>query len=405
MFPSSAHVLTDHHCRVGYIKSSESVHTDLTLTKLSSTCRQHVNIMLKQFVPGMLYLVTALPFTAATADDTVSEAQWLPLANIPDGGRQEHAAVLLNPDTIGIVGGIIPDASAVLAPFSSTDLVQLYSISDNTWRTVTPLPQPLNHPNAIGHDNKIYVFGGFDDGGEFRQIFHSVSSSWVYDSISDIWTSLQPLSPSRAQAALAVHEDKIYVIGGFTDLVISELVPLPATLTDVNVFDTITSSWITKDVLPPAARHLPSGRDHARAEVVDDKLYVIGGFNRGGFNQTNSVFILDLQDLTAGWREGAPAPTARATFGSGVVGSRILTIGGEGNPTLKPEILFNVFNEVEVYDTKTDSWEQLGTLPANEKGRQGPGVGVGGKIYVAGGTDTAPVGPLDRLDVYVPAGI
>ncbi|PPJ51451.1 hypothetical protein CBER1_09150 [Cercospora berteroae] len=331
----------------------------------------------------------ALISSAAPDNKDAVEAQWLPLANIPGGGRQEHAAVVLNSNTIGIVGGVTLDASAVTAPFASTDLVQLYSISENTWRTATRLPRPLNHPNAIGLDNKIYVFGGFDDGGDTRKILHSVNASWVYDSTSDTWNSLPPPSPSRAQAALAVHGDKIYVIGGFTDLVISEQLPLPATLTHVSVFDTTTSSWITEDFLPELARHIPSGVDHARAEVVNDTL----------------LFILDLLDLAAGWKEGASMPTPRATFGAGVIGNKIVTIGGEGNATSAAEIPLRLFNEVEVYDTVTDSWVSWGTLPVKEKGRQGPGVSVGGKIYIAGGNDTAPVGPLDRLDVYVPGDV
>ena len=132
---------------------------------------------------------------------------------------------------------------------------------------------------------------------------------------------------------------------------------------------------------------------------------MIGGFNHGGFNSTNHVFILDLLDLAAGWKEGASMPTLRATFAAGVVGSKIVTIGGEGNATRAAEIPLRVFNEIEVYDTVTDSWESRGTLPAKEKGRQGPGVSVDGKIYIAGGYDTAPVGPLDRLDVYVPGNV
>lgn len=361
--------------------------------------------MLTQHLTAVLLLVPALVSSAAPISGTSGEAQWLPLANIPGGGRQEHAAVVLNSNTIGIVGGITPNASAALSPYASTDLVQLYSTLENTWKTATRLPQPLNHPNAIGFDNRIYVFGGFDDGGDTRKIFHSVNASWVYDSIADTWNSLPPLSPPRAQAALATHEDNIYVVGGFTDLVVSEQLPLPATLTHVSVFDTTTSSWITDDFLPEPARHIPSGADHARAEVVNDKFYVIGGFNHGGFNSTNHVFILDLLDLAAGWKEGASMPTPRATFAAGVVGSKIVTIGGEGNATRAAEIPLRVFNEIEVYDTVTDSWESRGTLPAKEKGRQGPGVSVDGKIYIAGGYDTAPVGPLDRLDVYVPGNV
>ncbi|KAI5366494.1 putative galactose oxidase/kelch, beta-propeller, kelch-type beta propeller [Septoria linicola] len=336
--------------------------------------------------------------TAHTAQPhTQADYQWSPLASLPSGGRQEHAAIILCPDTIGVVGGITPNASEKI-PFSSTDLVQLYSIPENTWRNVAPLPQPLNHPNAIGVNGKIYVFGGFDDGDEESNIFHSVADSWVWDSATDHWTALSPLKPKRAQAVLGEYKGRIYMVGGLTDLVVSEAVPLPVTLTHVSVFDIATSSWVT-DALPEVAKHLPEPRDHARAEVIDGKMYVIGGVNAKFFNQ-NSAFILDLENLEAGWQRGAPMPTARSTFGVGVVeGHKIVTIGGEGNVTETAALPTKIYDEVEVYDTRLNSWEQLAPLP--KPGRQGPGVGVGGKVYVIGGYDTPPVGPLNRTDVFV----
>ncbi|GME48128.1 kelch repeat-containing protein [Neofusicoccum parvum] len=228
---------------------------------------------------------------------------------MPEGGRQEHAAVYLPPDTVAIVGGITPNASAKVAPFSSTDLVQLYSITDDTWRTVAPLPKRLNHPNVAAANGKIYVFGGFDDGGEERERMLAVPDSWVYDPATDAWSSIPPLQVARAQAALAEFDGKIFVAGGFTELILNDQVPLPATLDHVSVFDTDTLTWVT-DYIPEKAKNLPEPRDHARAAVVDEKMYVIGGFNFGGFNQTDSVFVLDFQDLEAGWE------TRHATSGT-----------------------------------------------------------------------------------------
>ncbi|EKG12635.1 Kelch-type beta propeller [Macrophomina phaseolina MS6] len=65
-----------------------------------------------------------------------------------------------------MVGGIAPDASAKVAPFSSTDMVQLYSITNDSWRSVAPLTKPLNHPNVAAANGKISVFGR---GGGFRR--------------------------------------------------------------------------------------------------------------------------------------------------------------------------------------------------------------------------------------------
>ncbi|KAH7044660.1 kelch repeat-containing protein [Macrophomina phaseolina] len=295
-----------------------------------------------------------------------------PLADIPEGGRQEHAAIFLPPDTIAMVGGIAPDASAKVAPFSSTDMVQLYSITNDSWRTVAPLTKPLNHPNVAAANGKIY-----------RAVTRAVPDSWAYDPATDAWSSIPPPEPARAQAAVA---DKNRCRRPFAH---------------VSAFDTDTSAWVTDSLLPAEARHLPEPRDHARAAVVEGKIYAIGGFNFGGFNQTDSVFILDLDSLEAGWETGAAGmPTPRATYASGAVGKKIFTIGGEGNSTAQNVVLIKVFDEVEVYDVDSATWTQL-SPPSSP--RQGPGVGVGGKIFIPGGMETAPVGPLSRFDVFVPS--
>lgn len=321
------------------------------------------------------------------------------LPDIPGGGRQEHAAVFLPPDTIAIVGGITPDESAKVSPFSSTDLVQFYSITDETWRTVAPLPRRLNHANVAVVDSKIYVLGGFDDGGDDRERLRAVSDSWMYDPATDTWSSLPPLDVARAAAAVAEFDGKIYVAGGFTQLVLTSQVALPTSQDHVSVFDTTTETWVT-DSLPEKARTLPEPRDHARTAVVDGKMYVIGGFDVGAFNQLDTVFVLDLHNLEAGWETGpARMPTRRGTFASGVIGKKIFAIGGEGNITTDGIINIITFNEVEAYDVESKTWTRFSPLSTK---RQAPGVGVDGKVYIPGGMGKPPADPLIRFDVFVP---
>lgn len=46
---------------------------------------------------------------------------------------------------------------------------------------------------------------------------------------------------------------------------------------------------------------------------------------------------------------------------SGVVGKKIYTLGGEGSP----EAESGVFNQVEVYDTLSNTWPQLEPISSN----------------------------------------
>ncbi|KAF2415486.1 galactose oxidase [Tothia fuscella] len=327
-----------------------------------------------------------------------THGQLLPLPQIPNGPRQEHAVVYMAPDTIAVLGGVIPNASAPVVPFSTTTEVLFYSIRKATWRSVAPLPVPLHHPNVAVVGENIYVFGGLDDGGKARDVFRATGESWVYETSTNSWSSIPSLPHARAYSAIGVDQKVIYLAGGFTELIAASQQPLPATLDLVSVFDTKTLKWVTNSV-PVKARTLPEGRDHARAEIIDGKMYVIGGFNFGGFNQTDTVFILDLNNLDAGWKTSpAKMPTPRASFAIGVLGKEIFTVGGEGNETAAAVFPIRVFDSVEVYNVEADAWKQLSPISYP---RQGPGVAVNGKLYMPGGADREPVGPISRFDAYV----
>lgn len=116
--------------------------------------------------------------------------KWRTLANITIAARQEHTTVFLPPHTIAILGGIVPSATF---PPPTTDLVQFYSIPDNTWRTVAPLPKALNHVNVAVSDGKIYVLGGLAIvREETPPAWRAVPDSFVYNPDTNTWSSIEP---------------------------------------------------------------------------------------------------------------------------------------------------------------------------------------------------------------------
>ncbi|WAO97168.1 Kelch repeat-containing protein [Fusarium falciforme] len=304
-----------------------------------------------------------------------AKSQWQTLASLPVAPRQEHTTVYLPHDSIAILGGIVPNNSATPIPFSSTTLVQIYSIKRNTWRTVAPLPKRLNHVNAAAVDGKIYVLRGLDDGGEEQK-------------------ALQAVSDTEGDGGWGVYKGKIFLAGGFSALGLTPGGPHES-VGPVSVFDTATLKWLP-DFLPQQAKAIPQPRDHAGAAVIDDKLYVIGGFDHGASNRRDTVFILNIQNLKAGWKTGtARMPTPRGELTAAAMGRKIYTFG-EGNPNAER----GLFNETEVYDAESNTWTQL--EPTKVPRHSAPGVGVGGKVYIPGGGLAAGALPASLFDVYVP---
>ncbi|TDZ58605.1 Kelch-like protein terF [Colletotrichum trifolii] len=320
--------------------------------------------------------------------------QWQNLSDVAVFPRQEHTGLLLEPDTIAIFGGIIPNSSATPIPFTTVDIVQFYSVKSDTWRTVAPLPRAMNHVNVATVNGKIYVFGGLDDGGADQMVLRAVPDAWVYDVGTDLWTNLPPVPDEpRGMAAVSVYDGKIFLAGGFTALGMRGQGP-HASVANVSIFDTKTSTWLP---VPDQAKFLPAPRDHAGYAVFNNKMYVVGGFEHGAPNPRSTVFVLDLANVEKGWTTSkALMPRARGGFAFAVAGGKLYTLGGEGNP----DVPSGVYNETEAYDFESDSWERL--CPMAVPRHSAPGIAVDGKIYIPGGGLTAGGAPTSHFDVFAP---
>ena len=104
---------------------------------------------------------------------------------------------------------------------------------------------------------------------------------------------------------------------------------------------------------------------------------------------------MDLNNPTH-WKTLTPMPTARGSLSCAAIGHKIYCFGGEGNRE-NPD---RIFNETQVYDTTTDSWENLQPM---EVPRHGLGIAaVGNAIYVPGGGVTTAFYPCGINDKFVP---
>jgi len=124
-------------------------------------------------------------------------------------------------------------------------------------------------------------------------------------------------------------------------------------------------------------------------------MYILGRRKDGQENKKDTVLVLDLCDLEAGWKVAeARMPTARGGIAAGVVGPKVYAFGGEGDTS----VASGVFGEIEAYDTAKDSWESFGTMKLPRHGTYG--VGVGKKIYIPGGGIEQSGAPVADFDVF-----
>jgi len=305
-----------------------------------------------------LYMTVAAAPACSAAIGT-----WTTLTKLPQA-RQEHSTVAINDSKIVVIGGTAAGAS--------TDLVHMYDIAAATWSTKTPVPFKVNHPNVASCNGKIYVLGGLIG----ANIPWSASGeSYAYDPVADSWTKLEsmPSGTERGSAIVGVYGEMIYLAGGMTVLQIGN----QNSVTTVNGFNTTSGKWQT---LPAAAANIPEGRQHGAGAVIGDVFYITGGRTVSQTAVRGDVFMLNLTNQSTGWQNGSSKmPVPRGGISGAVIGTQIVTFGGEGNPNSAS----GVFNQTESFDVATQQWAELTPMAVPRHGTSA--VAVGGKIYIPGG--------------------
>jgi N-acetylneuraminic acid mutarotase len=248
---------------------------------------------------------------------------------------------------------------------------EVYDPATNTWSSVAPLPESLDHIQAVVVGGKIYYAGGLEGwpGPASAQVY-------IYDPATNSFTQGAPMPAGRERGAggVAVYQGKIYYAGGLNGGFAKPW---------FDVYDPAANTW---SQLP----NMPVARDHFQAQVANGRFWVTGGRDTAINNTITSTIAYDFS--TGTWQTGfAPLPTARGGFASAVLGDEILVIGGEGGGT--------TFHTVEAYNTTTDTWRTLAPMPTARHGIQAA-VCNGGVYVAAGGTVQGGSGPTDVHEVF-----
>ena len=249
-------------------------------------------------------------------------------------------------DDIYVIGGF--DLSG-----DTLDVVEVYNVKNNSWKSIVPLPQGLNHAAAASYDGKIYVVGG------------SISSEWIpsnqlfiYDPVKNQWTEGNPMpTPRGALNALFVN-GTLYAIGGRDNAGVSNI---------NEAYDPLTNKWISKP-------SMPTGRHHAASATVDNKIYVTGGrIPAGSLVNLNVNEMYDTESEK--WTAVEPMPSKRSGIAAAAINNSFFVFGGE-DP-------IKTYANNEEYGTQDGNWISQEPMPTSRHGLAA--VSVDDRIFVIGG--------------------
>ena len=152
--------------------------------------------------------------------------------------------------------------------------------------------------------------------------------------------------------------------------------------TNIELYDYLNKCWSIANI------KLPLDIAYHGAEVIGDKLYVVGGYSAALTLYLNTVYCLDMNSLT--WTEVSSMLSKRSYVSTAVIDGQLYALGGHNG--------FERVKTVERYTPSTNQWEEVADMI---QVRSDFGVAVHeGSIWAIGGFDGNSV--LDSIEVFNP---
>ncbi len=215
---------------------------------------------------------------------------------------------------------------------------------------------------SIKMNNKLYTFAGFLSGLQITPVTE------VYDPATNSWSTVAPMPTAVTHMGAVGVGDEIWILAGFVG-------NHPGVATDkVQIYNTLTDSWS----VGPA---LPNPRGSGAGVYSQGKIHFFGGLLPDRRTDVGEHYILDVNNLSAGWQAAAPMPNPRNHLSGAAINGKIYAIGGQfghDNGASDKDFLHE-------YDPVTDSWTRKADLPSDRSHFE-PGTMVhNNKIIIVGG--------------------
>ena len=245
------------------------------------------------------------------------------------------------------------------------------------------MPAAVTSFGAAVADDWLYVYSGHT-GTAHAHSKKNLSPSFARLNLQQpkAWEKLPMETPLQGLAMVA-HGGKIYRIGGLDARNEPEAESDLHSRTEFSSFDPTTMKW---SQLPP----LPQPRSSHDAVVIDDKIYVAGGWNLQGGSANavwfEDVLVFDLKAEQPAWKELCQAPFQRRALATAAMNGKLFVLGGI-------DVDGSLSQRVDVLELASLKWTKGPDLPVGENKGNGFGIsawampeglfaaGMDGKLY------------------------
>ena len=211
--------------------------------------------------------------------------------------------------------------------------IKCYNPVNNSWSS--PINTPYFSFAMTSLNNKLLIAGGNDKS--------SMTTNRVLTMDTGQLKNYTKMITARSCATATGHQGMLIITGGMDDGSTS--------LSSTELFDSNNRQWYKCNDLPKPCYRLKS-------VIVNNILYVLGGFYRSDFDYSPAVFTASLDTLSRHqlkWNICKNTPFCRSTPVS-VHGTHLLTVGGWKKTGDKYTRTSNVYK-------LNKDWEAIGEIP------------------------------------------
>ncbi|XP_056156064.1 kelch-like protein 33 [Lampris incognitus] len=255
--------------------------------------------------------------------------EWRRLGEMPDKPRFRHA--------VGVLGGrlYVVGGCDFYSKKDTMKCAYRYDPMQDSWKRLADMQEFRSNFPLVVQEERLYAVGGD------KELNTNVDSVEVYNSDSDCWSFAKPLDQALSGQAITVVDDGIFVSGGFNCKY--------ECLVSMFVYHPETGTTYLADMCQDRAQHC--------MEALRGRLYVAGGVCNLRKFYTDQLACEVYDPVVDSWSAFTSLPIAHVGAASAVLEEKIYVLGGYCQEDYSESGL------IHRYDPSTGRWENMGRMP------------------------------------------
>ncbi|XP_035469562.2 kelch-like protein 33 [Scophthalmus maximus] len=259
----------------------------------------------------------------------VKEIEWRRLGEMPDNPKFRHGITAMDGSLYVFGGCYFYAKDNIMKSAYSYDPVQ------ESWKRLADMQEFRSNFSVVAHERHIYAIGGD------KEINTNVDTVEMYNPDTDSWSFVQPLDQTLSGFAATVLDRGIFISGGFNCTY--------KCLVSMFLYHPERGTTYLADMTHDRAQHC--------MEALRGRLYVTGGVCNLRKFYTDQQACEVYDPVADSWTAFASLPVPHVGAASAVLEEKIYLLGGYCQDDYSESGL------VHRFDPSTQRWDNMGKLP------------------------------------------